>query len=180
MKSYQLRPVLNNDSYLLFFNNDLRFTFDRKRDAEEFAAKVNRFMTRHWSSLNELYTQSYCVFRRLYLVLDAEVPRLRDSFSVVDEILFRNIQHNSGVNGAYFSFSGLLRAYSVLSECLDHMAAYAGKRKLTSDIYQLKNLQRFIDLHSNDLKAFDYKSISKAGKVVRLSIITSGKLAIVG
>ena len=180
MLSYQLYPVFEAGDYRLYFNNDLKFSFTTKKDALLFASKVSRFMTHHWSSVNEIYTQSYAVFRRLYLVLDTEVVRLRDNFSVVEEILFRNILHNSGVNGAYFSFNGLVRCYSTLSECLSLMEAYAGKRKITSDLYQLKNLQRSVDLHSADIKAFDYKSISKAGKVIQMSVITDSKLRVVG
>lgn len=126
--------------------NGLRKLFTSKRQANQFIADTNRFLTKMLVVLNTVYVDAFREYRAIWFVASNnktgtrtnymdEQTKIKSMLQAADTMFDKFNSSAWGSNDPYFSFIDIKKASLFLQEALEVMEDFNRRRNLTAAMY---------------------------------------------
>lgn len=128
--------------------NGARLTFTSKRNARQFMAETNRFLTKALTTLNQTYIDTFREYRMIWFVTAntnkgtktnywSIEKKIKDNLDVCESLFSKFGSTWATSNDPYFAFIDLRKIATFMGEAIKTMAEFHKKRNNTAAYHTL-------------------------------------------
>lgn len=156
------KPLLLNNSYVVYFDSDNKFLFKNKREASDFITRVSMqidqsilFITEEFNSLEEFY--------RLYYLADDDFKfkyLMDNSVDFLNNRLAWMLSHTGSPNHDSIVFNGIVNCINELHDAFSLMFGKATRRRDTITKRRCALKLHLIEIYKNNFLATGIKPVT--------------------
>lgn len=151
---------IKQKQYSVFLGNGAKCYFTNLKDAKQFIAETNRFLTSILHELNRLYGELFVEYRKVWFYMsdNYETKRVEKDlkllFIELDNYFARIGDKNTTLNGNYFVFNNLNGIIDVLEKLIKFISEVYRTRRHFSEIKTVQSFIRQLESLRRDLKEY--------------------------